>query len=834
MEPRASQCAPALAALAVFAGVAGSAPTDQAVTGQFEKSVRPLLQRSCYGCHNSKVKSGDLDLVAFKTVDSLGGDLEAWEKVATKLADGTMPPKGVPRPPQAEVEATSNWIRGEIKRIELTSKPDPGRVTARRLNRAEYNNTIRDLTGLDLRPAEDFPQDDSGYGFDNIGDVLSLSPVLLEKYMKAAETVVKTALSGAGEVKPMAIRAQPPGREFELFPQARSDYDTSGLSMPNALHAMMRFPAEGEYVFKAALEGRRPTGSEPVYVGIWVDGKQVSTLTIDAKTDGASIDLFGAQAETRLRLPAGEHWIAATVLRIYEGLPSDYGGPNPTRRPVPPPRDPMRRVKIPEGATPEEIEKIRKEAIRRAQLFRVPANRVWVHWVEALGPYDSKIEPPIESRKRILTCGHVDGKHVTSCDRTVLSQFARRAFRRTVTAAELRPYLELAASARRDGAGYEEALGVALQAILVSPDFLFRIEKTGVGSAKGPQPVNSFALASRLSYFLWSTMPDDELLRVAEQGGLRKAPVLQAQVKRMLRDPKALSMVENFAGQWLELRRLESVSPDREKFEFDEYLRMSMRKETELFFANLMREDRSILELLNGRYSFLNQKMAEFYGVKGVTGPEFRRVEFDATVPRSGVLTQASVMTVSSYATRTSPVLRGKWILENLLNEPIPPPPPNVPLLEEATIGAAASLRKQMEQHRTNPACASCHAKMDPIGFGFENFNAIGQWRDKDGKFEIDPSGTLPDGRNFKGPEDLKALLMGDKDRFTEAMTDKMLTYALGRGLERYDRRTIREIAGRVAANEYRFSSLVMEIVKSLPFQMTREDHASEEGKTKI
>ena len=319
-------------------------------------------------------------------------------------------------------------------------------------------------------------------------------------------------------------------------------------------------------------------------------------------------------------------------------------------------------------------------------------------------------------------------------------------------------------------------------------------------------------------------MPDEELLRAAESGSLRKPAVLSAQVKRMLKDPKAKALVENFAGQWLELRRLESVAPDREKFpEFDDYLRMSMRQETEMFFENLMRNDRSILDMIDAKYTFVNEKLASFYGIPGVKGTDFRKVDLTGT-PRGGVLTQASVLTVSSYATRTSPVLRGKWILENFLNEPIPPPPPNVPALDEAKIGAAGSMRQQMEEHRTNPACSSCHSKMDPVGFGFENFNAIGQWRTKDGKFDIDPSGTLPDGRSFKGADDLKSLIAKDAPKFAECVTDKLLTYALGRGLERYDRRTVKENLRPNFANDYRFSSLVLEIVNSLPFQMARQD----------
>jgi hypothetical protein len=396
------------------------------------------------------------------------------------------------------------------------------------------------------------------------------------------------------------------------------------------------------------------------------------------------------------------------------------------------------------------------------------------------------------------------------------------------------------ASARKR-ATFDDAIGTGLEALLVAPEFLFRIEtydkplrasshsasltqkiSTAAQNADDVHPISEYALASRLSYFLWSSMPDDELLNLAAQHKLRQPAVLRAQVIRMLRDPKSQALVENFAGQWLELRRLESVVPDREKFpDFDDYLRMSMRQETEMFFQNLMKNDLSILDLIDARYSFLNEKLATFYGIPNVKGVEFRKVDVSGT-PRGGVLTQASVLTVSSYATRTSPVLRGKWILENFLNSPIPPPPPNVPALDEAKIGASGSMRTQMEEHRSNPACASCHSKMDPLGFAFENFNGIGQWRTMDGKFPIDASGQLPNGHAFTGPAALKTLLLNDRLDFAECVADKMLTYALGRGLERYDRRTVKDIANHVAAQDYRFSSLVLEIVNSLPFQMRR------------
>jgi hypothetical protein len=374
------------------------------------------------------------------------------------------------------------------------------------------------------------------------------------------------------------------------------------------------------------------------------------------------------------------------------------------------------------------------------------------------------------------------------------------------------------------GDSFEEGIVQAIQAMLVSPHFLFRIEQDRrLAKTEEIYQISQHDLASRLSYFLWSSMPDDELLRLADEQALRKPGALEAQVKRMLKDPKSQALAENFGGQWLELRKLESVKPERERFpDFEEYLRMSMRRETEMFFENIIRQDRSIVDFIDADYTFLNERLARFYKIPNVAGPEFRQVSLAGNSERGGVLTHASVLTVSSYATRTSPVLRGKWILENILNAPPPPPPPDVPNLDEAKIGSSMTLRQQLEEHRKNATCAACHARMDPLGFGLENFNAIGQWRTQDGKFPVDSSGTLPDGRSFSGPQELKVILKADRDAFARGLTEKLLTYALGRGLERYDRPAVKKIATRVEANDYRFSSLALEIVNSLPFQYRR------------
>jgi cytochrome c5 len=807
----------------------------------FEKSIQPFFSDTCYMCHNSQLKSGGLDLESFKTAESIIENRETWEHVLQKMQSGEMPPKGVPRPDEASLKAAIQWLENQFARADRLAKPDPGRVTARRLNRAEYNNTVRDLLGVDLRPADDFPQDDSGYGFDNIGDVLSLSPVLMEKYLAAAEKVARTAIFGQEQLKPTLVQYRLPGRRIIPTRTPPADYDLTGLTLPNTFHVTHRFPVDGEYVVRAFTGGSRPAGSEPIDIGLWVDGRLVQEAELDpdktASFDDNNQEFGGKVQDLRTRITAGDHLISASLLRLYEGLPPRYNGPNPSKRIPPSPRE----FKMRPGIPPERVAEIKKRfEARRAEAKKIPINEARVSYIEIGGPYNQPKGPSQESLKKIYVCGHLDGKHQTGCDRKIVADLARRAYRRPVATEEVDKLLSLVSLATKRGDSLEEGLCLSLQAMLVSPDFLFRIERNrlaakaaGAASIKvasvktadidGVQRINDHELAARLSYFIWSSMPDDELMRLADRGLLRRPAVLSAQVRRMLKDPKSRALVENFGGQWLELRKLESIKPDRERFpEFDEYLRQSMRRETERFIETIVREDRSILDFIDGRYSFLNERMAKFYKVPGVTGPEFRKVLLTGNTQRSGILTQASVLTVSSYTTRTSPVLRGKWILENILNAPPPPPPPGVPNLDEAKIGSSATLRQQLEEHRNNATCASCHARMDPLGFGLENFDAIGAWRTQDGKFPVDTSGQLPDGRSFQGPEELKAILRADREAFAECLTEKLLTYGLGRGLERYDRPVVKKIARSVAVNNYRFSSLVLEIAKSMPFQMRR------------
>ncbi|MCM3873170.1 MAG: DUF1592 domain-containing protein [Pyrinomonadaceae bacterium] len=802
----------------------GQPAATSTFTHSFDSTVLPFVTKNCYECHNATRKAGGMDLRLLGTADSIAPHRATWENVVRKVSNGEMPPESRPVPNEGELQAAMGWLKNEFERLNKLVVPAAGRVTARRLNRAEYNNTVRDLLGVDSNPADAFPQDDSGYGFDNIGDVLSLSPVLLEKYLSAGEKVARAAIFGPENLKPTLVRYQPPYRKKSDGDVIRfdgpqnytlSNYDVTGLATPMSIHLTHRFPVDGEYLFRVTPEGRRPGGSDPVKVALWIDGRVAKVTEIDAT------DLEGQTREFRLKMAAGERWLAVSFLRQFEGLPAKYVALNPSTRPIPPPEPPP---KPPANATPQEREAFQKRIEARKGRIE-PADGFRINFLEIGGPYDYAKGPANESLKKVYSCGHLDGQHKPGCARMIVVDLARRAYRRPVTPSEVSQLVRLITLARQQGDSFEEGLSLAVQAMLISPHFLFRVERdrpsVQAAHTAAAYPISQHELASRLSYFLWSSMPDEQLFHCADQQLLRRPAVLAGQVRRMLQDPKSRALVENFGGQWLELRRLESVSPDRDRFpDFEDYLRQSMRHETEMFFASIVREDRSIMDFLDGNYTYVNERIAQLYHLPGVVGPEFRRVDLTGNKQRGGVLTHASVLTVSSYATRTSPVLRGQWILENFLNAASPPPPPNVPNLNEAAIGTAASLRKQMEQHRQNATCASCHARMDPLGFGLENYDAIGAWRTEDGKFPIDPSGVLPDGRTFKAPHELKAILRYDRNAFAQGLTEKLLTYALGRGLETYDKPAVTKIAGSLAHDDYRFSSLVMNVVSSVPFQM--------------
>ncbi|MCW3100747.1 MAG: Gluconolactonase, partial [Chthonomonadaceae bacterium] len=696
----------------------------------FAQTTKIFFAQHCTSCHNTKSKAGGLDMVALQGPDSVAKSRAGWESILRKIRTGEMPPPGSPRPTQIAIKSVTAGIETEFERADKRDAANPGRVTARRLNRAEYNNTIRDLLGVDIHPADDFPQDDSGYGFDNIGDVLSLSSSQMERYVAAAEKIARTAIFGPEKLQPTLAFLETHRRQIVNRMTVPDHYDVSGFTLPNSLHVTYKFPADGEYLVRLKLDGLRPLGSDALHLALWIDGKRMQSFDFDPTGQAAFSpdrqDFSARTVECRLRVTAGDHWIAAVVERMYEGLPAMYMGPNPSTRVLP-----AQEFKPPPGLTAERIAQI-KQRIEARSREKVPVNDARVGSLQIGGPYAQTAGASPESLQKIFTCGHLHGGHTPDCARKIVTDFGARAFRRPLTPQEITRYTQLVAQVQKQGDSFEEGICLAVQGMLVSPHFLYRIERDpppaspasvitashSTAQDAGAHLISQYELASRLSYFLWSSMPDDALRQCAAQQTLRQPAVLKAQIRRMLQDPRANALAENFEGQWLQIRVLESFKPDRGRFpDFDDYLRMSMRQETEMFFENVIHEDRSIVDMLVGKYTFLNERLANFYGIPGVEGPAFRKVDLVNT-PRGGILTQASVLTVTSYPNRTSPVLRGKWILENILNAPPPPPPPGVPVLDVSNVGTEASLRQQLEAHRKNPTCASCHARMDPLGFG--------------------------------------------------------------------------------------------------------------------
>ena len=735
----------------------------------FPNQIKPLLSRYCYNCHGEKKQKGDLSLQAFQDEAAVLANRKIWEKVLHHLRTGEMPPENKPQPSRSEREMMAGWIESRALQCDC-DHPDPGRVTLRRLNRAEYNNTIRDLVGVDFKPADDFPADDSGYGFDNIGDVLALPPILLEKYLAAAEKVLDAAIL-------TDETANQPRQKFEaekMHSTAKGGvYKGWALSLDREgeIARHVDFAEDGEYIFRARAFGQQ-AGPDPARMEFRLDYKPLKIVDVKAVESAPGI------YQVRFKTKAGSHRIAAAYINNYLN-PND---PDPENR----------------------------------------DRNLLIDWVEIIGPIKA---PPLSPAYKQIFISQPTPTTTNICARTIVNDFTRRAYRRPVAESDIDRLMKFFAMAQSDGESFEQSIKLTLQAVLVSPHFLFHEEvRPGAGEPKSVQPLDDFALASRLSYFIWSSLPDDELFVQASRGTLRKN--LEGQVKRMLKNPKSSALVENFAGQWLQLRTLKTVTPDPDQFPtFDESLRAAMQKETELFFEDILRADDSVLNLLDAKYTFLNERMARHYGIAGIKGDEFRRVSLKDT-PRGGILTHASVLTITSNPTRTSPVKRGKWILENILGTPPPPPPPEVPVLSETKeIVLSGSLRQRMEQHRANPKCASCHARMDPLGFGFENYDGVGAWRERDGKFPIDSSGNFFSGESFRNAGELKTILIKrKKDAFLRCISEKMLTYALGRGLEFYDTCAVDEISKKLAKQGGKFSSLVCAIARSAPFQRRRGD----------
>ena len=728
----------------------------------FENAVSPVLANTCSLCHNRQLASGGFDAAAFLDPASLASKREGWELILQKLRAGEMPPQGIPRS-QAQIDALVQYVQGEFAKMDRNTKLDPGRVTVHRLNRNEYANTIRDLLGVEFRAQKDFPTDDSGEGFDNIGDILTISPVLMEKYLAAAERIASRAVAADPLPKPFSV-------EYAAKDKRIRRVDSSSVE------ASHRIDFDGEYVVRFALPGERPADAKPVMLGVWMDGKLVGSKMVETKPSGLVFFDPYSEEEMRLALPEGDHVFRAGF------IDDDF-------------------VK---GLAPRDLYNRKHNKFIDGMVF--------------VGPFKPKAAPA--SRARILICDPNSGP---ACVEKIVGALARRAYRRPVSKAEVASLVRFVAIAKVHGQSAEQGIQLALQAMLVSPNFLFRIEHDA--NPTDPTAVHRISdveLASRLSYFLWSSMPDDALLDSAEAGRLHAPAALDAQVKRMLADSRASALAGNFAAQWLETRNLDVVKPDPQKFpEWDPELRDAMRTETSLFFDYILRENRPMADFLDSRYTFLNERLARHYGIEGVKGPEFRKVDL-TTGERGGVLGQAGVLTVSSYATRTSVVIRGKYILQEILGTPPAPPPPDVPPLDEAAVGTSLSLRQQMEKHRANAVCASCHSKMDPLGFGLENYDAVGKWRTLDGKFPVDSSGTLPNGKTFATPAEMRAALASLLPQFARSLVEKLMIYALGRGIAPYDRRAIDQITGRLADQGYPFQTAIYEIVRSAPFQMRR------------
>lgn len=805
---RLHSCAAAIALTGAWLIAPAPGRASDAPTPAFAKEGLAFLQKHCIECHGEKMPEGSLSIAAFKDDASLIRERKTWIKMLQRIEAGEMPPERQPRPSKEEIDGFAKLIRGIYDHYDKNAKPDPGRVTVRRLNRTEYNNTIRDLVGIDFNPAEDFPSDDIGHGFDNIGDVLTLSPVLMERYLDAADAIVNRAI---------LVNLPPPPRRYLAgkYLQPNNAQTSQGRfrvldpASTEPVHAGP-FTAAGDYlkllpndelVLRANLYAETSSPG-PVKVALFLSGKDLKNVSTDAEVD----QLLGPG------VPAVK---PLKILKIFEITAREAAKVEQIEFPIHGidgiQRAGLALLKPPEGETPAKLH----------------IEHIWSE-----GPLETR---PV-SHRRLLALS--PGKPKTQQTREVLARFVRRAYRRPPTSAELDRVVKIVETIVAAGQPWEAGMQRAMMAVLVSPKFLFRLELDDRPEAPEPRPLDDFQLASRLSYFLWSSMPDDELLDLAANGQL--AANVDSQVRRMLKDDKAKALVENFGLQWLQLQRLKTFAPDPKLFpNFNEPLRESMKQETLLFLGEIVREDRSILDMLDADFTYLNEPLARHYGLadlmpargrperkreagKPVRGEAFVRVSLPDDT-RGGLLTQAGILAVTSNPTRTSPVKRGKWILEQVLGDPPPPPPPNVPELVEGDKAAlTGSLRQRMEQHRKNPACAQCHARMDPIGFALENYDAIGAWREKDGEFSLETAGALPDGTAFQGPADLKEVLKQRKNQFTRCLTEKLVTYSLGRGIEYYDRPVVDRIQAAVAKGDYKISALITEIVRSEPFRMRR------------
>ena len=764
-----------------------------AQTGEGEVSsaaeARALLDRYCVRCHNDRLTTAGLSLEAVD-LDAVTASAEALEGTVRKLRLGAMPPRGNPRPEPATYVALASWLESELDDA-ATLHPNPGRTESlHRLNRAEYANVIRDLLHLEgLDYSTLLPGDDASYGFDNIAGVLGITSTHLDRYLAAARAISRTAV---GDV------TLPPNGETHIIPPDFSQDDRlADLPFGTRGGTLVRryFPVDADYVIRfQAFTGIGESETEPNFIELSIDGEQVFFEEMAQKPIKHTITGADIQANTdwevRTPVKAGLRDVAVTFVKTTSAQLDDYLQPY-----------------------------LRPPGISSFRLTRMGGNAgPYVGQVSFSGPFDATGPGDTPSRRRIFSCRPADDRAAEPCAREILSTLARRAYRRPVTDADVDGLLEFYRRGRAQG-DFETGIQVAVERMLASPDFLFRIVEDPPGIAAGAiYRISDLELASRLSFFLWSSMPDDELLDLASRGALTAPAELERQTRRMLADPRSEAFARNFAGQWLRLRNVDGIDPNAQMFpNFDDNLRRAMRRETELLFESLLREDRSVVELLDADYTFVNERLARHYGIPNVYGSHFRRVSV-TDERRRGLLGQASILSVTSQSNRTSPVTRGKWVLENLLGAPPPAPPDDVPALEATEL--EGTLRQRMEQHRRNPVCAACHQAMDPLGFALENFGPLGEWRTEDAGLVVDATGQMPDGVPFDGVSGLRAALLARSDIFIATLTEKMLIYALGRGLDVYDAPAVRGITAAAAEDDNSFSSLVFGIVNSVPFQM--------------
>ena len=766
-------------------------------------SYRAVLDQFCVTCHNQRARTAEL-LLDQADLEKIGQEPELWEKVVKKLRTGAMPPAGMPRPDQATYNSLATYLETALDSA-AAAHPNPGRPVLRRLNRVEYTHAVRDLLAVDIDGNTLLPADDSRYGFDNIGEVLTVSPLLMERYMAAAGKISRLAI-GDPDVLPV----------FESYnvPKYYAQDDRMNEDLPfgsrGGIAVRHHFPLDGEYLIKVRLAKNsrdyiRGLG-EPHHLDVRLDGVRVKRFTIGGESYGRSAGIFSSAAMGDPKQEVYER----TADEILEVRFTASAGPRLVGVAF------VKETSVPEGPL--------LPRMTQYDLLQYKGGAPGVASISIGGPYNDKGVGETPSRRKIFVCRPNTLQEEEPCARKILSTLARRAYRRPPTDTDIQTLLGFYKTGVTKG-GFEEGIRRALARILVGPEFLFRMEFDPENVAPdSPYPISDLELASRLSFFLWSSIPDDQLLDLAERGQLKDPVILEQEVRRLLDDRRSKALVSNFGGQWLQLRQLRSVSPDPETFPyFDDNLREAFGQETELFLESLLREDRSVLDLLNADHTFVNERLARHYGIPNIYGSHFRRVKLEQ-LERRGLLGKGSILTVTSYANRTSPVLRGKWVLDHILGTPPAPPPANIPdLVERDKDGKALSMREAMEQHRANPVCATCHSQMDPLGFALENFDGTGAWRTTDADAPIDPSGVLPDGTSFQGPVGLQKVLLESKSaEFITTVTEKLLTYALGRGVESYDAPAVRSIIREAAPNDYRWSSLILGIVKSTPFQMRR------------